>query len=88
MYKRQVLKETGFSPAIRQDVLILMTLLETTCSVERSFSTLRRVKTWLRSTISDNRLSSLCLISVHWDYISQNKTEFIDEVIEKLSSDR
>ena len=39
---------TYFDPAIRQAILILMTLLAISCTVERPFSTMRRVKTWLR----------------------------------------
>ena len=42
---------------------------------QRSFSTLRRVKTWLRSTISDERVSGLCMLrqndknGLSWDNI-------------------
>lgn len=43
------LNETDFYPAMKDALIILATLPATTCSVERSFSTLRRVKTWLRS---------------------------------------
>jgi hypothetical protein len=32
---------------------------------ERSFSTLRRLKIWLRSRMTEDRLSALCLIIVH-----------------------
>jgi hypothetical protein len=60
-----VLTSTDFFPAVRHALLIALTLPATTCTVERSFSTLRRVKTWLRSTMADERLSGLCLLSVH-----------------------
>ena len=33
-----------------------------TCQVERSFSTLRRVKTWLRSTMSTERFAGLACV--------------------------
>ena len=33
--------------------------------VERSFSTLRRLKTWLRSMMTEDRLSALRLINVY-----------------------
>ena len=32
---------------------------------ERSFSTLRRLKSWLRSSMSEDRLNSLALLNVH-----------------------
>lgn len=31
-------------------------------SAERSFSTLRRIKTWLRSRMGETRLKDLCLL--------------------------
>ena len=51
---------TEFFPAIREAISIMMTLSATTCLIDRSFSTLRRVKKWLRSTMTSERLSSLC----------------------------
>eukprot|EP00795_Rhopilema_esculentum_P008629 gene8629-14641_t len=44
-------------------------------SVERSFSCLRRVKTYLRSKMSQDRLSSLCRISVHKDILKEKEDE-------------
>jgi hypothetical protein len=34
-------------------------------TVERSFSTLWRLKTWLRSMMTEDRLSTLCLINYY-----------------------
>lgn len=61
----EILQETTFFPSVKKLLVIYQTIPPTTCTVERSFSTLRRVKTWLRSTMGENRLSSLCLLSVH-----------------------
>lgn len=52
-----LLPRTEFFPAVRHAILIALTLPPTTCTNERSFSTLRRVKTWLRSTMAEERLS-------------------------------
>lgn len=82
-----LLARTEFYPAVREALLILLTLPATTCTVERSFSTLRRVKTWLRSTMSDERLSGLCMLSVHREKINKNKQIFIEKVIEKFGSE-
>ncbi|CAG4918450.1 unnamed protein product [Colias eurytheme] len=49
-----------FFPATKRAILILLAQPCTTANIERSFSTLRRVKTWLRSTMSENRLNGLC----------------------------
>jgi len=51
-----------------------------TYSIEHSFSILRRVKTWNRSTMEDEKLSELCMLSVHRKRV-QEDTEFIDKRI-------
>jgi hypothetical protein len=58
-----------FYPNVRKLLLILATLPVTTASAERSFSTLRRLKTYLRSTMTENRLSSLALLNIHQDIV-------------------
>ena len=53
---------------LQQVVLLLRlfgTLPVTTATAERSFSTLRRLKTYLRSTMSEERLTDLALMTVH-----------------------
>lgn len=44
-------------PSITKALYISLSQPCTTCTIERSFSTLRRVKTWLRSTMGGNRLN-------------------------------
>ena len=41
----------------------------TTCETERSNSQLKLLKTYLRSTITEKRLSSLALIKIHRDIV-------------------
>ena len=71
----------------RKAILILLTLPTTTRAIERSFSTLRRVKTWLRS-MADDRRSRLCMMSVHRKKISQKKEEFMNTVVDEFGKDR
>ena len=78
---------TKFYPAVSEAFKIGMTLSATTCSIERSFSTLRRVKTWNRSTMSDDRLSGLCMLSVHKKRIN-NCPNFIDKVVDKFGQQK
>ena len=40
------------------------------CAAERSLSTFRRLKTYLRSTMTQNRLNSLMLCQIHNKYAS------------------
>ena len=74
-------------PGVRQAFITLLTLPAATCTVERSFSTLRRVKTWLRTTMSDDRLSGLCLMSVHRSRINSDKKSFMQKVIDNFGKD-
>ncbi len=84
-----LLHHTDLFPSVKQAILIALTLPVTTCTVERSFSTMRRVKTWLRSTMADERLSGLCMMSVHRDRINDSKKRkiFMDKVINKFGQD-
>lgn len=53
-----VIKEANdFFPSIKHALEIAMAQPCTTCNIERSFSTLRRVKTWIRSTMNEDRLN-------------------------------
>ena len=54
-------------PCIRHLLRILLTIPATSATCERSFSSLKRIKTYLRSTMSADRLSSLALLHVHRD---------------------
>ena len=69
---------SGFYPNIRALVTVLCTLPVTSCSAERSFSGLKRIKTGLRSSMGNERLSSLALLHMHQD-IPVNIEEIIDE---------
>jgi hypothetical protein len=63
-------------PEVRQlfcQVEILLRILlvcpASSAEAERSFSGLRRLKTWLRSTMSQNRLNSVCVCHIHQDLL-------------------
>ena len=65
-------------PNITVLLQILCTLPVTSCTSERAFSGLKRIKTPLRSTMGNERLSSLSLVHLHRD-IAINIDEMIDE---------
>ena len=54
-----------FVPQFIRLVKLLLTLPYSTASAERSFSVLKRLKTWLRSTMGQARLSYLAICQVH-----------------------
>ena len=65
-------------PNIRALASILCTLPVTSCTAERSFSSLKRTKMPFRSSMTTQQLIGLTLPSVHHD-ISLNIEEAIDE---------
>lgn len=67
-------------PNIQCLLHLLAVLPVTTCSAERAFSTLRRVKTYLRSTMGEERLNGLVLLHIH-----RNIDVEPQEVIEKFA---
>ena len=52
-------------PNLKALLRILLTIPVTNAEAERSFSTLKRLKTYLRSTIGQERLNGLALLAVH-----------------------
>jgi len=69
-------------PTIYLLLKILVTLPITTSSAERSFSTLRRLKTYLRNTISESRLNGLALLNIHTDYINVLPEEVLNHLVQ------
>ena len=45
------------------------------------------MKTWLRSTITEDRLSGLCMMSVHRPMVENKKDEIISSVIDIFGSE-
>ena len=64
-------------PNILTAMRIFGTIPVTTCICERSISTLRRLKTFMRSTMGQKRLTSLALLNVHREIIL-DKEKVID----------
>jgi len=55
-------------PVMNQLFKILWTIPANTCSCERSFSSLKRIKTHLRNTTGQDRLSGLALLSIEREF--------------------
>ena len=47
---------------------VVHTIPVSSANAERSFFTLKRVKSYLRYTISEQRLNSLCMLSIEHEY--------------------
>jgi hypothetical protein len=76
---------SGFKEVFKLAELI-MTIPATTASVERSFSALKRIHSYRRSTQGQDRLSSLSLLSIEKELLSKvrMKNTFYDAVTEKF----
>ena len=62
----------------------MLTVPATTASVERSFSALKRIKTYNRNQTEPKHLSSLAIIAIEKERLHtlrQNKEDFYDDVI-------
>ncbi|CAH1395522.1 unnamed protein product [Nezara viridula] len=72
-----------FYPNIRKLLHLLCILPVTSCTRERSFSSLKLIKTYLRSTMRENRLSGLALMNIHKNVIDIDPSEVIDMFAQK-----
>ena len=63
-----LLQNSVLFPAVHTALCIALATPATTCTMECSFSTSRCVKTWLRSTMNNDRLSGLCIIDREFEF--------------------
>ena len=68
-------------PEVAKAIHIYTVIPATSCTAERSFSGLRRLKTYLRSTIGQSRLSSLALLHIEREYTNKVLAEDMDKMI-------
>ncbi|XP_077287215.1 zinc finger MYM-type protein 1-like [Arctopsyche grandis] len=68
-------------------IQLICTIPSTSASAERSFSTMKRIKTFTRSSQSEERLSGLALIAIEKKIMSnlKNNKKFYDAVIDEFS---
>ena len=66
---------------------ILITTPMTSAEAERCFSTLKRIKTFLRATMLNERLSALAMISTENELISE-MNDFNERVIQHFATSK
>ena len=64
-------------PNLHIALRIYLSLFVTSCEGERSFSKLKRIKNCLRSTMGQDRLSSLSLLSIESDLLRKLDTDVV-----------
>lgn len=69
-------------PEFSKVVHILAVIPATSCSAERSFSALRRLKTYLRSTMGQQRVSNIALINIERAYANSVVSNDMDHIID------
>jgi len=65
-------------------VHILLVIPATLCSAERSFSALRRLKTYLRNNMGQQRVSNIALINIERKYANSVPNNDMDRIIDKF----
>lgn len=68
--------------------VLFLTISPTSVSAERSFSALRRIKTYLRSTLSDEKLYWISILAIEKQFLKQQKQQpfFYQKVIEQFKT--
>jgi hypothetical protein len=80
---RQNVTYIDYFPQICCSLSIFLTVHVSSAEAERSFSVLKRLKTWFRSTMVQTRTSALAIISMNSERLQELN---IDSLIEKFSS--
>lgn len=74
--------DINFYAHINYLLKVLVTLPVSTCEVERSFSSLKRIKTYLRNSMENERLNGLALMSIHYP-VPFSTDQVLDEMAKK-----
>ena len=68
-------------PNLLKELQIALTLSVSSAACERTFSSSKRIKTYLRSTMSDDRLTNLALLTIEKDLTTKLSLE---DVVDKF----
>ncbi|KAL1265571.1 hypothetical protein QQF64_003598 [Cirrhinus molitorella] len=79
---------TGFYPNFEKLFKLALTLPVGTATCERSFLAMRRVRNWMRSTMGQERLSSLSLLHIECDITTELNNEDIINAYDARSKRR
>jgi len=75
-------------PQIFNVFSLFLSILVSSATAERTFSCLKRLKTWLCSTMSQDRLSALAVLNIESDYISSIDIENVINIFAGTKSRR
>ena len=69
-----------FFPNVRELLIILAVSPMESTEAERSFSSIRRIHTWLRSTMTSEQLSDLAVIAINANTVTIDKRPVYDKL--------
>ena len=72
-------------PSYQAAVAILGAIPATSCSAERSFSALRRIKTYLRNSMKEERLSNVAILNIERKTTNFIEMNHMDDIIDKFA---
>ena len=73
-------------PELFKLMKIFAVIPATSCSAERSFSALRRLKTYLRNTMDQDRLSSLAIMAIEPGFVNRVLKDQMEQLINTFGS--
>ena len=79
--QRNDVANTAFYPGIYVAEKTLLTYPVSACVSERSFSSMKRLKTPLRNTMTDDRLSSLPILHIH----NEKEINVVESVLDQFA---
>lgn len=74
---------TKLYPNVQKLLHLLCVLPVTSCTGERSFSSMKLIKSYLRTTMGQERLNGLALMNIHKNAIEISVSEVIDKFAQK-----
>ena len=70
-----------FFPNVREPLKIIAVLPMRSTGTERSFSCIRKIHTWLRNTMTTERLSNLTIITVHANVVTIDRSVVCEKIV-------
>ncbi|KAJ8041249.1 Zinc finger MYM-type protein 1 [Holothuria leucospilota] len=84
MFQRMTYARRSLLSEVMKVAKLLLVMPATNAVSERSFSALKRVKTYLRSTTTDSRMNNLMVLHIHKERVDKlNLIEVANEFVEK-----
>ena len=75
-------------PSYKTAANILASIPATSCLAERSFSALRRIKTYLRNRLSEERLSAVAILNIERETTNFIEANKMNDIIDEFSNEK